>query len=65
MVHLARKAFFPGTPPFALLHVDTRWKFREMVEFRDACARDAGMALIVHVNAQAIERDINPLITAR
>ena len=60
MLHLARKAFYPATPPFPLLHVDTRWKFREMYAFRDRIARDSGQPLIVHVNPEAIERDINP-----
>ncbi len=60
MLHLARKAFHPGLPPFALLHVDTRWKFREMYLFRDWVARVSGMRLLVHVNPQAVERDINP-----
>src|SRR5947209_2928827 len=50
MLHLARKAFFPGIPPFPLLHVDTTWKFREMYAFRDRMAAETGMKLIVHVN---------------
>ena len=61
MLHLARKAFYPGPPPFSLLHVDTRWKFQEMYQFRDKMAAEAGMNLIVHTNPEAIERDINPL----
>ena len=60
MLHLARKAFYPGPPPFPLLHVDTRWKFREMYLFRDAIARECGMKLLVHINPDAITRDINP-----
>lgn len=60
MLHLARKAFHPAPPPFPLLHVDTRWKFREMYLFRDRVARECGMELIVHVNPEAIARDINP-----
>lgn len=60
MLHLARKAFYPATPPFPLLHVDTRWKFCEMYAFRDRIARDSGQTLIVHINPEAIERDINP-----
>ncbi len=60
MLHLARKAFFPATPPFPLLHVDTRWKFREMYLHRDAMARESGMALLVHINPEAIDKDINP-----
>ena len=60
MLHLARKAFFPGRPPFPLLHVDTRWKFQEMILFRDFMAAECGMELLVHTNPEAIERDINP-----
>jgi sulfate adenylyltransferase subunit 2 len=60
MLHLARKAFFPAPPPFPLLHVDTRWKFQEMYQFRDHMARTSGMQLLVHINPQAIARDINP-----
>ncbi len=60
MLHLARKAFHPAPPPFPLLHVDTRWKFREMYRFRDAVAREAGLELLVHVNPEAVQRDINP-----
>src|ERR1700722_19862969 len=53
MVHLARKAFAPGVPPFPLLHVDTTWKFRAMYEFRDRVAKESGMQLIVHQNQEA------------
>ncbi|MGE6606474.1 sulfate adenylyltransferase subunit CysD [Halomonas sp. NPDC076908] len=60
MLHLARKAFAPGPPPFPLLHVDTRWKFRAMYEFRDKMAEEIGMDLLVHVNPEGIEKDINP-----
>ncbi|MBO9679028.1 MAG: sulfate adenylyltransferase subunit CysD [Acidovorax sp.] len=60
MLHLARKAFHPGTPPFPLLHVDTRWKFQDMYEFRDRMARDSGLQLLVHINPEAIEKNINP-----
>ena len=60
MLHLARKAFHPSPPPFPLLHVDTRWKFQEMYQFRDFIARDSGMTLLVHVNPEAIAKDINP-----
>ena len=60
MLHLARKAFHPGTPPFPLLHVDTRWKFQEMYRFRERMARESGMELRVHINPEAIARDINP-----
>jgi sulfate adenylyltransferase subunit 2 len=60
MLHLARKAFAPGPPPFPLLHVDTRWKFRAMYEFRDRMAEEVGMDLLVHVNPEGIEKDIDP-----
>uniref|UniRef100_UPI0006508871 phosphoadenosine phosphosulfate reductase domain-containing protein n=1 Tax=Halomonas sp. PR-M31 TaxID=1471202 RepID=UPI0006508871 len=50
MLHLARKAFYPATPPFPLLHVNTTWKFREMIEFRDRMAAEVGMELIEHIN---------------
>lgn len=60
MLHLARKAFYPGVPPFPLLHVDTRWKFQEMYDFRDRVARESGMQLLVHINPEAIEKNINP-----
>jgi sulfate adenylyltransferase subunit 2 len=61
MVHIARKAFAPAHPPFPLLHVDTTWKFREMIMFRDATARRFGLELIVHVNQDGLQRGINPL----
>ncbi|WP_006787361.1 sulfate adenylyltransferase subunit CysD [Thiorhodospira sibirica] len=60
MLHLARKAFSPAPPPFPLLHVDTRWKFRAMYEFRDKMAREMGMDLLVHINPDGVEKDINP-----
>ncbi|MBK1690623.1 sulfate adenylyltransferase subunit CysD [Ectothiorhodospira mobilis] len=60
MLHLAMKAFHPAPPPFPLLHVDTRWKFREMYAFRDRMARELGLDLIVHINPEGVERDINP-----
>ena len=60
MLHLALKAFFPSKPPFPLLHVDTTWKFREMMEFRDRQAAALGLELIVHVNEDGVRRNINP-----
>ena len=60
MLHLARKAFYPATPPFPLLHVDTTWKFREMYAFRDRMVAEAGMNLIVHVNSEGLAMGINP-----
>mgnify|MGYP000955849586 FL=1 len=62
MLHLARKAFYPGNPPFPLLHVDTTWKFREMIEFRDQMAKDAGMDLLVHINQEGVDMNINPFV---
>jgi sulfate adenylyltransferase subunit 2 len=61
MLHLARKAFYPSTPPFPLLHVDTQWKFKAMYDFRDYMAKESGMELNVHINPEGIEKDINPL----
>ncbi len=60
MLHLARKAFAPGVPPFPLLHIDTTWKFREMIEFRDAFAKEIGMELLVHTNQEGVAQGINP-----
>ena len=60
MLHLARKAFFPSAPPFPLLHVDTTWKFREMIEFRNRMASESGMKLLVHSNQEGIDKGINP-----
>ncbi|MBL8497523.1 sulfate adenylyltransferase subunit CysD [Nitrosomonas sp. JL21] len=60
MLHLAMKAFYPSKPPFPLLHVDTTWKFREMIEFRDVMAKKLGLDLIVHINPQGVEKGINP-----
>ena len=60
MLHLALKAFHPGKPPFPLLHVDTTWKFREMIAFRDETARRLGLELIVHVNREGLEQGIGP-----
>ncbi len=62
MLHLAKKAFFPGTPPFPLLHVDTTWKFKEMIEFRDKMAKQSGMELIVHINQDGVDMGINPFV---
>ena len=60
MLHLARKAFYPSAPPFALLHVDTSWKFRDMYALREKAAHDAGMELLIWQNPEALERGINP-----
>lgn len=61
MLHLAMKAFYPAKPPFPLLHVDTTWKFRDMITFRDATAKRLGVDLIVHVNQDGVARGINPI----
>lgn len=60
MLHLAMKAFYPALPPFPLLHVDTTWKFREMITFRDATAARLGLKLLVHINEDGVRRGINP-----
>ncbi len=60
MLHLARKAFYPARPPFPLLHVDTTWKFREMIEFRDRMARENGFELLVHVNREGVRQGLSP-----
>lgn len=60
MLHLAVKAFYPSKPPFPLMHVDTTWKFREMIEFRDRKAKDLGMELIVHTNQEGVEAGVGP-----
>ena len=60
MLHLAHKAFFPSKPPFPLLHVDTTWKFREMIEYRDQIAASPGLDLIVHINEAGRENGIGP-----
>jgi sulfate adenylyltransferase subunit 2 len=61
LLHLARKAFYPGRVPFPLLHIDTRWKFREMIAFRDATAARLGLDLIVHTNEDGVRRGIDPI----
>jgi sulfate adenylyltransferase subunit 2 len=60
MLHLARKAFYPAPPPFPLLHVDTTWKFREMIRFRDRMVAECGMNLIVHINEEGVRKGISP-----
>jgi sulfate adenylyltransferase subunit 2 len=63
LLHLARKAFYPARPPLPLLHVDTTWKFREMMVFRDETARKFGLDLIVHTNPDGLVRGINPIVS--
>ena len=60
MMHLAMKAFYPAAPPFPFLHVDTTWKFREMIAFRDESARRLGIDLIVHINEEGVRAGVNP-----
>ncbi len=62
MLHLAKKAFAPGTPPFPLMHVDTTWKFKEMIQFRDYMAEKLGMKLIVHQNPEGLAMNISPFV---
>jgi len=62
MLHLAMKAFYPGKPPFKFLHVDTLWKFKEMIEFRDKRSKELGLDLVVYTNPDGIEMNINPFI---
>ena len=60
MLHLARKAFYPEKPPFPFLHIDTTWKFREMISFRDKAAKEFGLDLLVHTNEDGVRAGINP-----
>ncbi|WP_321394829.1 sulfate adenylyltransferase subunit CysD [Emcibacter sp.] len=60
MLHLAMKAFYPSIPPFPILHVDTTWKFREMIEFRDKRAAELGLDLLIHVNQDGVDQGIGP-----
>ncbi|WP_284206597.1 sulfate adenylyltransferase subunit CysD [Thalassotalea eurytherma] len=60
LLHLARKAFYPGKIPFPLLHVDTTWKFKEMIEFRDRMAKDYGFDLLVHINEEGVKEGVGP-----
>lgn len=60
MLHLARKAFYPGKPPFPLMHIDTTWNFRETIEFRDRVVKELGFDLIVHINEDGLKQGITP-----
>ena len=62
MLHLARKAFYPARPPFPLMHVDTTWKFREMIEFRDRIAAEYGFDLLIHINQEGVDQGIDPFV---
>ncbi|MEO5829984.1 MAG: phosphoadenosine phosphosulfate reductase family protein, partial [Rhodanobacter sp.] len=61
LLHLLRKAFYPGRPPMPLLHVDTTWKFREMIAFRDRVAASGDVDLLVHINQDGVRQGISPL----
>ncbi|PQA85773.1 sulfate adenylyltransferase subunit CysD [Marinicaulis flavus] len=60
MLHLAMKAFYPSKPPFPVMHVDTTWKFREMIQFRDEMTAKLGLDLIVHINQEGVEQGVGP-----
>ena len=60
MLHLTMKAFYPGKPPFPMMHVDTTWKFKEMIEFRDKMINDLGLDIIVHTNQEGVAQGIGP-----
>ena len=60
MLHVAMKAFYPGKPPFPLLHVDTTWKFKEMIRFRDQHVKNLGLELLVHTNQDGVKQGIGP-----
>ncbi len=60
MLHLARKAFYPEKPPFPFLHIDTTWKFHEMIGFRDRIARQYGLEMLVYTNEEGLRQGINP-----
>ena len=62
MLRLAMKAFYPAKPPFPFLHIDTTWKFREMIEFRQRTAKELGINLLVHINPEGVEQGINPFV---
>jgi len=64
MLHLARKAFYPGKPPFPLMHVDTTWKFKEMIAFRDKMVEEIGMDLIVNTNQEGVDQGVGPFTHA-
>ena len=62
MLHLTMKAFYPGKPPFPMMHVDTTWKFKEMIEFRDKMVKELGLDLLVHINQDGVEMGISPFV---
>jgi sulfate adenylyltransferase subunit 2 len=62
MLHMAMKAFYPAKPPFPFLHIDTTWKFREMIEFRQRMVKELGINVLVHINPDGVEQGINPFV---
>jgi sulfate adenylyltransferase subunit 2 len=62
MLHLTMKAFYPARPPFPMMHIDTTWKFKEMIEFRDKMVKELGLDLIVHVNQEGVDMNISPFV---
>lgn len=62
MLHLTMKAFYPARPPFPMMHIDTTWKFKEMIEFRDKMVEELGLDLIVHVNQEGVDMNISPFV---
>ena len=62
MLHIAMKAFYPAKPPFPIMHIDTMWKFSEMIEFRNKMAEDLGLELIVHINPEGKQMKMNPFV---
>ena len=62
MLHIAMKAFYPAKPPFPIMHIDTMWKFSEMIDFRDNIAKELGLELIVHINPEGKEMKMNPFV---
>ena len=63
MLHLAMKAFYPEKPPFPFMHIDTTWKFKEMIEFRDKIAKEKGIDMIVYTNEEGVKQGINPRLS--
>ena len=61
MLHLAQKAFYPSKIPFKLMHIDTTWKFKEMIKFRDDIAKKYDLDLLVHINQEGVRKNINPI----
>ena len=61
MLHLAQKAFYPSKIPFKLMHIDTTWKFKEMINFRDETAKKYNLELLVHINQEGVTNNINPI----